>query len=175
MIDLGGLIFTHLVLAMFLEHVLNMVRSVCLTVADSMEGLLSVEVKMAVGVLITMFTVHVALFTTVECLSMRFVHRLLNNEFHGLMIVNDTIFGVLSHHVCVLVNLSMLIGCLFFRDSHFAMILKPRMVMIKLVRSHVVIKRTLVRVRIWVVKGMKNSVLMEMYGFYIMLVIILVV
>ena len=172
MIDLGGLVFAHLVLAMFLVHVLNMVRSVCLTVADSMEGLLSVEVKMSVGVLITMLTVHVAFFATVECFSMGFMHRLLNNEFHGLVIVNDTIFGVLSHHVCVLVNLSMLIGCLFFRDSHFAMIL---MVMIKLVRSHVVIKRALVRMRVWVVKGMKNSVLMEMYRLYIMLVIILVV
>ena len=64
------------------------------TMVDSMLRLLSVEVKMSVSVLITVFAIDITSFTSVESMSAVFVHWLLNIEVDRCTLVKISMMTI---------------------------------------------------------------------------------
>jgi len=87
--------FMSIMVAMLkLETILSVMGTKGFTVVDSMLRLISVEVKMSVSVLITVFAIDIASFTSVESMSAVFVHWLLDSEVDGFMLINISMMTI---------------------------------------------------------------------------------
>ena len=147
------------------ETILSVMGTKGFTVVDSMLRLISVEVKMSVSVLITVFAIDITSFTSVESMSAVFEHWLLNSEVDGFMLVNISmmtifvdmhIFGMfrdlisVATIIWVLLNLDPVVNGLFNMEVPF--------------EGSVLDILSVVGVSVGVVERMVDSMLVEVHG-----------
>ena len=158
--------FMSIMVAMLkFETILSVMGTKGFTVVDSMLRLISVEVKMSVSVLITVFAIDITSFTSVESMSAVFEHWLLNSEVDGFMLVNISmmtifvdmhIFGMfrdlisVATIIWVLLNLDPVVNGLINMEVPF--------------KGSVLDILSVVGVSVGVVERMVDSMLVEVHG-----------